>query len=368
MADSRLFKPLLVGKLSLSHRIGMCPLTTFRATDDHVSLPIVEDYYAQRASVPGTLLVSEGTFISPSQGGFANVPGIYNEAQIRAWRKITHAVHAKGSYIYCQLWVLGRTADADVAERENFIISSSSDSPVDAAHPQPVPMTVNQIKSTIQGYAQAAKFAISAGFDGVELHGANGYLRDQFLHDRCNQRSDQYGGGVENRSRFALEAVQAVTNAIGADRTAIRFSPWSTYNSMRMEDPASQFSDIIKRLNPPKLAYLHLVESRIAGNADVECVDTLGFAMDLWNDALLIAGGYTPDSARRLVDHEQKSRDIVVMFGRFFISTPDLPFRIKEGLELNQYDRGTFYTPKEAKGYIDYEFSSDYLQIPPASA
>lgn len=362
MTESRLFKPLAVGRLQLSHRIGMCPLTRFRASDDHVPLPIVETYYAQRASVPGTLLVSEGTFISPSQGGFANVPGIYNDAQIAAWRKVTDAVHAKGSYIFCQLWALGRTAEGDIAEKENFTVTSSSDLPVDAAHPQPAPLTVSQIKSTIQDYAQAAKNAIAAGFDGVELHGANGYLIDQFIQDNCNQRTDEYGGSIENRSRFAVEAVQAVTDAVGANRTAIRFSPWSTFNAMRMDNPVPQFSDIIRKLDPLGLAYLHLVESRIAGNADVESFDKLEFAMTIWNGPLLIAGGYRPDSAKRLVDEEQKSRDIVVMFGRFFISTPDLPFRIKAGLELNQYDRDTFYTPQQAKGYIDYKFSSDFQE------
>jgi NADPH2 dehydrogenase len=361
MSDSTLFKPLTVGKLKLSHRIGMCPLTRYRATDDHIPLPMVVKYYEQRASIPGTLLVSEGTFISPAQGGFANVPGIYNEEQIAAWRKVTDAVHSKGSFIFCQLWALGRTAETDVAKKENITIMSSSNIPVDAAHSVPVPLSLDQIKVTVQDYARAAENAVKAGFDGVELHGANGYLIDQFLQDRCNRRDDKYGGSVENRSRFALEAVKAVVDIIGADRTAIRFSPWSTYNGMRMDDPVPQFKDIILKLNELKLAYLHLVESRIAGNADVETFDKLEFAMDIWSGPLLIAGGYRPTSARQLVDVEHKDKDIVVLFGRYFISTPDLPFRIRENLDLNEYDRSTFYTPMSAKGYTDYTFSKEFL-------
>ncbi|KAF1984618.1 FMN-linked oxidoreductase [Aulographum hederae CBS 113979] len=363
MADSRLFKPLVVGRMNLSHRMGMCPLTRFRADDNHVPLPMVAEYYEQRASVSGTLLVSEGTFISPQQGGMANVPGIYTDAQIAAWRKVTDAVHAKGSYIYCQLWALGRTADAGVAKAENFTVTSSSDIPVDSEHPVPEPLTIDQINQTVQDYAQAAKNAIAAGFDGVELHGANSYLIDQFLQDRCNQRNDSYGGSVENRSRFALEAVTAVADAIGADRTGIRFSPWSVYNAMRMDDPVPQFSDIIGKLKPLGLAYLHLVESRIAGNADVESFDELDFAAKIWTDApLFIAGGYRAESARRLVDVERRDRDVVVMFGRLFISTPDLPWRIRNGVELNGYDRASFYTPMTKKGYVDHPFCDGFLK------
>ncbi|KAH7109892.1 hypothetical protein B0J11DRAFT_601432, partial [Dendryphion nanum] len=361
MANTRLFEPLSVGRMKLQHRIGMCPLTRFRASDDHVPLDIMATYYAQRASEPGTLLISEGTFISPQQGGNANVPGIYNEAQIEAWRKVVDAVHAKGSYIFCQLWALGRTAKKDVAEAEGITMTSSSDIPLSSEHVVPVPLTAENIQSTIRDYVKAARNAIEAGFDGVELHGANGYLIDQFLQDKCNQRTDDYGGSIQNRSRFAVEAVQAVADAVGADRTAIRFSPWSTFNSMRMDEPVPQFSDIIQKLDKFGLAYLHLVESRIAGNADVEVTDELQFAYDIWTGPFLIAGGFRPDSAHQLVDEEQKNKNIVVMFGRYFISTPDLPFRVKSGMELNQYDRSTFYTPKHPHGYIDYDFSAEFL-------
>ncbi|KAH7083498.1 hypothetical protein BKA63DRAFT_154132 [Paraphoma chrysanthemicola] len=367
MSESKLFKPLTIGKLQLSHRIGMCPLTRFRASDDHVPLPIVETYYAQRGSVPKTLLISEGTFISPKQGGTNNVPGIYNESQIAAWRKVTDAVHAKGSYIFCQLWALGRTASPDVARRENIRVTSSSNIALSEDHVVPEPLSVEEIKSTIEDYAQAAKNALAAGFDGVELHGANGYLIDQFLQDVSNKRTDQYGGSIENRSRFALEAVQAVVDAVGADRTAIRFSPFSPFNGMKMDNLVPQFADIVQKLNPLKLAYLHLVESRIAGSKDCEGDEKLDFAIDLWSGPLLLAGGYKPDTAKMVVDHERPDKDIVVMFGRLYISTPDLPFRVKNGLDLNPYNRDTFYTPMKAEGYIDYEFSTHFGRTTAAS-
>lgn len=361
MAESRLFKPITVGAMTLSHRMGMSPLTRYRATDDHVPSPSSVDYYAQRASVPGTLLVTEGTFISPQHGGYANVPGIYNAAQIAAWRRVTDAVHAKGSYIFCQLWALGRTADTKVAAAEGIAFKSASAIAVDAERPAPAPLSAEEIAETVRLYAAAARNAVEAGFDGVELHGANGYLIDQFLQDVSNVRGDAYGGSVENRSRFAVEVARAVAEAIGPARTGIRFSPWSTFNAMRMADPVPQFTDVIERLNPLGLAYVHLVEARIAGSADVKAADSIAFAVRAREGVTLVAGGFTPESARRLVDEEFPDRDVVVMFGRYFISTPDLPFRVQRGLELAKYNRGTFYTPGSLVGYTDYPFSPEFL-------
>ncbi|KAH7131720.1 putative N-ethylmaleimide reductase [Dactylonectria estremocensis] len=361
MAQSRLLTPLSVGSIQLKHRVGLCPLTRFRATDGHVPSDLMVEYYSQRGSVSGTLLVAEGTFISVEDGGYANVPGIYNQEQIEAWKKVTDAVHKNGSYMFCQLWALGRAADPEVTAAEGTTIASSDALAIDAKSPQPRRLTVDEVKLRIQNYVSAAKNAIAAGFDGVELHGANGYLIDQFLQDCCNQRDDEYGGSIENRSRFALEVVKAVSEAIGAEKTAIRFSPWSTYNGMRMANPISQFSDIIGKLAKLNLAYLHLVESRIAGNADVEADDKLTFAYNLWEGPILVAGGLKPDVARQLVDEEHPQKNIVAMFGRSFISTPDLPFRIAKGLDLNPYIRDTFYTAKSPVGYIDYPFSKEYL-------
>ncbi|KAH7138861.1 hypothetical protein B0J11DRAFT_26582 [Dendryphion nanum] len=368
MTNSRLFKPLKVGNVSLKHRIAMAPLTRFRADDSHVPLPLVADYYAQRASVPGTLLITEATFISAQNGGYAKVPGIYTQAQIDAWKKVTDAVHAKGSYIYLQLWALGRVADKAQAEKEQITVKSSSAVPLSPESAQPKELTVEEIKETVQNYGQAAKNAIAAGFDGVEIHGANGYLIDQFIQDNVNKRSDSYGGSIENRSRFAIEVAQAVVDAVGAERTGIRLSPFSDFQGMKMEESkiVPQFSDVITKLHKLNLAYIHLVESRISGNADIESQERLDPLINLWPGPLLLAGGFKPDSAKRLVDEEQKDRDnVVVVFGRYFISTPDLVFRVQKGIELNDYNRDTFYNAGSPVGYVDYPFSKEFLESNP---
>lgn len=364
MSDSKIFKPLKVGNMTLRNRIGMCPLTRFRSDEAHVPLPIVTEYYAQRACEPGTLLITEATFMSHASGGYDNVPGIYSPAQIEGWRKITDAVHARGSYIYCQLWDLGRAADPKVAAKEGFSVKSSSATPMQEGAPVPEALTVEEIKQRVRDYAQAARNAVAAGFDGVELHAANGYLIDQFIQDTCNKRTDQYGGSIENRSRFAVEVTEAVVDAIGAERVGIRMSPWGTFQGMRMEDPVPQFTDVIRRIRKYNLAYLHLVRSQIAGNMDVsdKSYDSLDFAVAAWDGLpVLIAGGLRNlKDAQELVGEEYKDKDIVAMFGRYFISTPDLVFRLREGIPLTPYNRDTFYFPKSPKGYIDYPFSKEF--------
>jgi NADPH2 dehydrogenase len=362
MSESRLFKPLKLGNIDLKHRIVMSPLTRFRADDEHVPLPFVAEYYAQRASVPGTLLITEATYISHRHGGYPNAPGLYKDSQIEAWKTVTDAVHDKGSFIFAQLWALGRAAvNKDFTGGEPMPVLSSSAVPLGEGYVAPEPLTVEQIKETVQEYAQAARNAIKAGFDGVEIHSANGYLPDQFIQDTCNKRTDAYGGSNENRSRFVIEVTQAVIDAVGAERTGIRFSPWSTYQGMRMQNPIPQFTDLISRLDKFGLAYLHLLESRISGHAKVESSDTLDFAFDAFSGPILVAGGFTSGLARKVVDEERKDRDVVVVFGRYFLSTPDLVFRIKNGLEPNDYDRTSFYLAKSQKGYTDYPFSPEFL-------
>ncbi|KAF2133539.1 FMN-linked oxidoreductase [Dothidotthia symphoricarpi CBS 119687] len=367
MSDSRLFKPLKVGSIELKNRVAMAPLTRFRASDEHNILPMAADYYGQRASAPGTLLITEGTFITEKHGGYPNVPGIYNQEQIEAWKKVTDAVHAKGSFIYMQLWAVGRVANKDFAQSKGITVMSSSATQLNDEHAVPKEMTKEDIDSTVSAHAQAAKNAIAAGFDGVEIHGAGGYLVDQFSQDACNKRTDSYGGSVENRSRFAIEIAQAIVDAVGADRTGIRLSPFSDFQGMKMEDPIPQFSDIIKKLNKLNLAYLHLVESRETGNADVEGYDVLNDLFPLFDGPLLISGGLKPDSSKRLVDEDMKDRDVVAVFGRYFISTPDLVYRLENGIDFNPYDRDTFYKAKSADGYTDYPFSKEF-QAASASA
>lgn len=364
MADSRLFKALKIGNVEVKHRIGMAPLTRLRATEDRVPTPMMRQYYGQRASVPGTLIIAEGTFVSPStSGGFANSPGIWSKEQVAAWRTITDEVHRKGSFIFCQLFGMGRAANAEVAERDGIRIVGPSAIPIDENAPIPEAMTIQEIKQTVQEFATAAENAISAGFDGVECHGANGYLTDQFIQDVSNQRDDEYGGSIENRSRFFHEIMKAVVDVVGPERAGLRLSPWSPFQGMGMEDSIPQYTDVINKASQLNMAYLHLVESRVCGGEDYDCNERLDFAYRLWNGPLLIAGGYKLAGAQKLVDEEYPDKDIMVMFGRLFISNPDLVYRFKEGLELSPYERKTFYITSSPLGYVDYPFSAEYLAL-----
>ncbi|EEU34904.1 uncharacterized protein NECHADRAFT_39670 [Fusarium vanettenii 77-13-4] len=361
MADHRLFQPLAVGPITTKHRIVMAPLTRFRADDNHVPSDLAPEYYGQRASVPGTLLISEATFISREAGGYPNVPGIWSQEQIDAWKKVTRAVHEKRSFIFLQLWALGRVAMPDVARAEGFDIVSSSAKPFEKDAAVPRAATKLEIQRFVQQYAQAARNGIKAGFDGVEIHGAGGYLIDQFTQDNCNTRSDEYGGSIENRTRFILEVAQAVAEAIGAERVGVRLSPWQRYQGMRMADPIPQFTHVVQELGALELAYLHLIESRVNGNVDGDDREPPDFAINAWDarKPVILAGGYTAESARE-VTGKWKRRNILVAFGRHFISTPDLPFRIREGIPFTPYDRRTFYDVGSLKGYTDYEFSPEF--------
>lgn len=360
MSGSRLFKPLKVGSVELQHRVAMAPLTRFRADDNHVILPMAAEYYGQRASVPGTLLITEATFVGHQYGGYPNAPGIYNQEQIDAWKKVTDEVHKKKSFIYLQLWALGRVANKQFAKAKGITVKSSSSAQLDDEHAVPKEMTHEDIKDAIQHYAEGAKNAIAAGFDGVEIHGANGYLIDQFIQNKVNSRTDEYGGSIENRSRFAVEVTRAVVDAVGADKTAIRLSPFSDFQGMHIKEPVPQFTDVVKKLNKFNLAYVHFVESRISGNADTETYDKLDPIIAHYDGPILVAGGFKPDSAFREVDEDRKDRDVVVVFGRYFISTPDLVYRLQKGIELNPYDRHTFYNAKEERGYLDQPFSKEW--------
>ncbi|KAK4548009.1 Chanoclavine-I aldehyde reductase fgaOx3 [Oleoguttula mirabilis] len=361
---SKLFQPLQIGQAKLSNRVVMAPLTRFRADDNHVQLPFVKEYYTQRACVPGTLLITEATFISPAASGYPNVPGIYNDEQIKAWKEIVDSVHEAGGVIYMQLWALGRAANPDTKKAEGTgDVVSSSDLAMSDNSPAPRPLTEDEIEQYIKDYASAAKNAVEgAGFDGVEVHGANGYLIDQFTQDVSNKRTDKWGGSIENRARFGIEVTKAVVEAVGADKTGIRLSPWSPFQGMRMEEPIPQFSYLLEELKKLKLAYVHLVESRISGNADVETTERIDPFVDIWagTSPILVAGGFKPASAHRAVDEEYKDKDIAIVFGRYFISTPDLVYRLEKGVELTQYDRDTFYNPKSQKGYTDYPYSEEW--------
>lgn len=256
---------------------------------------------------------------------------------------------------------MGRAADAEISRKEGVDILAPSAIPIDENAAVPQAMTLKQIRQTVLDFVEASKNAIRAGFDGVEIHGTNGYLLDQFIQDVSNKRNDAYGGSIENRSRLLKEVICAVVDAIGAECVGLRLSPWSTFQGMRMEDLISQFSNIIIKASGAGIAYLHLVESRLSGALDWDNSERLDFAYKVWDKPLLIAGGYLPSGACKLVD-DHPDKDVVVVFGRYFISNPDLVYRIKEGLELSAHDRQTFYNNILAVGYVDYPFSKEYIE------
>ncbi|KIK43902.1 hypothetical protein CY34DRAFT_803333 [Suillus luteus UH-Slu-Lm8-n1] len=356
-----LFTPIQVGHMSISHRIVLAPLTRFRAHSTHVLGPHAATYYAQRASVPGTLLISEATFISQAAGGMDFIPGIFTQEQVEGWKRVTDAVHEKGSFMFCQLWALGRAARPDtLAKENNFPLVSASPIPL-STNPTAVPhaLTEPEIKSYITSFVAGARNAIAAGFDGVEIHGANGYLIDQFLQEVSNTREDGWGGSIEKRARFAIEVVDAIVKEVGAERVGIRLSPWSPYQDMGIPDPKPQFSYLVSQIRKYDLAYLHVIEPRIGGYLDVDAPlqSSNQFLRDIWceegkNGVFISAGGYTRQTA---IETAQEHGGMVA-FGRLYITNPDLPARLIHDLPLAKFDRATFYFPGDLteKGYTDF--------------
>ncbi|CCL99891.1 uncharacterized protein FIBRA_01916 [Fibroporia radiculosa] len=355
----KLFQPVQVGEFTLAHRVVLAPLTRFRANKDYVHGDLAVEYYSQRASVPGTLLITEATLISAKAGGFSYVPGIWNNEQVAAWRRITKAVHAKGSRIFCQLWALGRAAHPDVlkADDPSYELVSASNLPLPKGS-TPRALTISEIEEYVQMFTSAAQNAMRAGFDGIELHGANGYLIDQFLQDVSNNRTDMYGGSVENRARFVLEVIDSIARAIGASRVAIRISPWSHYQDMRMRDPKPTFAYLVSRLasTHTDLAYIHVIEPRIEEH-EPEPGESNDFLREIWAPrAYISAGGYK----RQLAFMDAEKTGDLIAFGRLFLANPDLPTRIAKDLPLNIGNRDTYYYVAEtAKGYTDYPLSDD---------
>ncbi|KAI0076972.1 NADH:flavin oxidoreductase/NADH oxidase [Panus rudis PR-1116 ss-1] len=362
MSSSKLFQPAKVGDAQLEHRVVMAPLTRFRADINHVVSDLVSEYYGQRSRIPGTLIISEATFISAKAGGYDNIPALETPEQIAGWKKVTQVIHKNNSFIFAQLWALGRAAVPAVLARDGFPYISASDIPLSGKESDPPrPLSVEEIQEYVQTYAKAASNAIEAGFDGVEIHGANGYLIDQFLQDVSNTRTDQYGGSIENRARFALEVIDAIVKAIGAKRVGIRLSPWGTFQDMRMKDPIPTFSYLVNKIKElyPEFAFIHVVEPRVNGVYD----ETPGegesndFLRKLWSPRPFIAaGGLKRDSAIEFADNNGD----LVAFGRFFIANPDLPYRLKYDLPLNPYDRSTFHKVLSPDGYLDYPFHESF--------
>ncbi|KAK7036560.1 hypothetical protein VNI00_011493 [Paramarasmius palmivorus] len=363
----KLFHPIKVGNLSLQHRVVLAPLTRFRSDEKHVPLSHVPEYYDQRSRIPGSLLITEATFIHAKAGGYPNAPGIWSDDQIAAWKKVTDRVHANGSYIYLQLWAIGRQAMHEVLKKEDPSLEYTAPSAIGLAEyglPNPRPLTIDEIHEFIRYYATAADNAVNkAGFDGVEIHGANGYLIDQFLQDVSNKRTDEYGGNIEKRARFALEVVDAVTKVVGEKRTGLRLSPWGTYGDMRMKEPKPQFAYLVEKLVElhPDLAYLHVVEPRADGLQSVKVVPE-GFENDfirkIWKPRPFIsAGGHNRDTA---VEYAEKNDDLIAI-GRSYIANPDLPYRLRYNIPLTKGDRSLYYAygSTDPHGYTDYPFAKD---------
>ena len=354
-----LFTPIQLGDLSLPHRIVMAPLTRMRAKEGNVPQEMNVEYYTQRASA--ALIITEATQISPQGLGYPHTPGIHSSEQIAGWQKITQAVHQQGGRMFLQLWHVGRVSHPDLQPDGQLPVAPSAIAPEGMAATYegekpfvtPRALETEEIPQIVEDYRQAAKNAMEAGFDGVEIHSANGYLLDEFLQDGSNKRSDRYGGSIENRARFLMEVTQAVTEVWGDSRVGVRFSPSSTFMSMGDSDPEALFNYVGKELNRFKLAYLHIVEPRIKGDTKVE-EDSNGlgvkFFRPIFKGTLITAGGYTKETGNEVLASGEAD---LVAYGRLFIANPDLPQRFKVDAELNKYDRSTFYAQSE-EGYIDY--------------
>lgn len=352
-----LFSPAKLGAISLQNRIVMAPLTRNRAGEGGVPQSMNVTYYEQRASAG--LIVTEATPISPMAHGYPALPGIYTDAQVAGWRKVTDAVHAKGGKIVIQLWHVGRISHPSLLPNEALPVAPSAIKPAGKAftyqglvdYVTPRALDANELAAIVQDYIHATKCAIAAGFDGVEVHAANGYLLDQFLRDGTNQRQDAYGGTVENRMRLLLEVVQAVVNTIGADKVGVRLSPVNPFNDMKDSQPQTTFNAVTQALSRFNLAYLHVVEGGIHGGGESEPFDFVAMRK-LFNGAYMANLSY--DKARGNAAIASGHADCVA-YGVPFIANPDLVARFAKDAPLNQADSNTFYGGSE-QGYTDYPF------------
>ena len=360
---TNIFDPIKFGAIEASNRIVMAPLTRMRSKQPgNIPYELNVQYYVQRASAG--LIISEATQISKQGQGYPATPGIHSEEQIAGWKLITDAVHKNGGKIVLQLWHVGRISHRSHQPENQLPVAPSAIKPAggtysanwkEVAFETPRALENSEISGIVADFKKAAENAKRAGFDGVEVHGANGYLVDQFLQDGSNQRTDNYGGSIENRARFLLEIVDAVSKVWGANRIGVRLSPYGSFNNMKDSDPVALFSYVLEQLSNRKIAFVDLIEPRAtdAGGKDGN-VETAPDAAKLFckkfNGALISAGGYVPSSAKEVVESGKVD---AVAFGRWFIANPDLVERIKTGADLNKYDRATFYGGAE-KGYTDY--------------
>lgn len=376
-SSPHLLSPFQMGSLfNLSHRVVLAPMTRCRALDN-IPQPSHVDFYSQRTT-RGGLLITEANAVSQQAIGFPHSPGIFNDEQVKAWKNVVDAVHEKGGIIFCQIWHVGRASHTvyqpnqeaplsctskQIPERWSILMPDGSRATCSPSRA----LTTFEISEIVDQFRRSARNAMSAGFDGVEIHGAHGYLIDQFLKDGVNDRTDEYGGSIEKRCRFAQEIVEAVADEIGAKRTAIRLSPIIDHNGATDSDPLALTEHLIRVLNRYPLAYLHVTEPRFTreGLKQSDQQEADNIAAEMWSivrgayrGGLMRSGGYDRESGMEAVS---KGHADLISFGRLFISNPDLPLRFAIDAKLNEYDRSTFYTHHQVAGYTDYPFYIDSL-------
>jgi N-ethylmaleimide reductase len=355
-----LCEPIVIGRYLLPHRIVMAPLTRCRVDEPNIPNALMAEYYAQRSSA--ALIVTEATAISEGAQGYWRTPGIYTLTQLRRWEAIAARVHEHGGRIFMQLWHNGRmfhpdnvpwcgrsTAPSAIAPATQIMTPYGRQQP-----PVPAELTGSEIGGIIADFVLAARNAILAGMDGVELHAANGYIFEQFLNRSSNRRTDRYGGPIANRARLLVEVVEAVAAAIGPDRLGVRISPYGVLNDMSDPDPREIYEYVLAALDQRDIAYLHVIRPVVSGNQDSpagrQLPDPVLVLRSHYRGATIVAGGLDVGAADALV--EEGIADAVA-FGRWFVSNPDLPERLSNRLPLAPFDHETFYTPG-AKGYVDY--------------
>ncbi|GJI89518.1 alkene reductase [Duganella hordei] len=360
---SKLMSEVKVGPYTFSHRVVLAPLTRMRAEAGARPGPLMAEYYAQRAS-KGGFLIGEATIAAENGNGYLGAPGLYDDSQIAGWKQVTDAVHAKGGKIFLQLYHAGRQSNKDVQPAGSIPVGPSEVLHGGVAYTTEgwVPntpnraLTIPEIEGLVESFRLAAIRGQQAGFDGVEIHAANGYLFDQFLQDGSNKRTDLYGGSFENRARFLLDATRAVISVWGSDKVAVRIGPSGNWGDMSDTNPEGLFTYVAVQLAQLKLAYLHLIEPRIAGNIEDETKDQAPLAAQLirkhYKGVIMAAGGFDQQSAEALLAAGDAD---LVAFGRHFIANPDLPERFRNGWPLNEYDRPSFFGGSEV-GYTDYPF------------
>lgn len=356
MSVDNLFDPVTVGNLTLKNRMVMAPMTRNRAAEGNIPQAMNVEYYGQRASAG--LIISEASQVSPEGVGYPGTPGIYNDEQVAGWQKVTDSVHDEGGYIYLQLWYCGRISHPDLLPDKQTPVAPSAIKPEGEAitfegmkaFVEPRALEINEIQDIVAQYKNAAQMAKQAGFDGVEIHAANGYLLDQFLRDGSNQRTDEYGGNEENRMRFLNQVIDAVLEVWESNNVGIRLTPENSFNSMSDSNPQAHFNYFITQLNKRNLAYLHILEGDMmsaARNVDYRAL------RDAYKGIYMANNGYDKDRAIAAITNGDCD---LVAFGVPFLANPDLVHRYKNNLPLNEADQNTFYGGDET-GYTDYPYA-----------